>query len=141
VTQAIIVTILATVFLFMPSVNSSYWILVALASILYMVMYVLMMIAAIRLRYKHPNIQRAYQVPGGIKGLWGICLLGITGSALGFFLGFLPPSQLDTGSLIYFESFLIGGTILFCVLPLIIYRFKKPHWQRNYNNHQAAKER
>ncbi len=140
ITQAIIVTVLASVFLFMPSVNSSYWILVALASILYMVMYILMMIAAISLRHKHPHIKSAYQVPGGIKGLWGICLLGITGSAIGFFLGFLPPSQLDTGCLIRFESFLIGGTILFCALPLIIYSLKKPHWN-SHNSHQAARER
>jgi putative glutamate/gamma-aminobutyrate antiporter len=131
ITQAIIVTILSSVFLFMPSVSSSYWILVALASILYMVMYVLMMIAAIRLRHKYPHIRRVYQVPGGIKGLWIICLLGIIGSTLGFFLGFLPPSQLDTGSVIRLEAFLVGGTVLACALPLIIYSLRKPHWKKN----------
>jgi amino acid transporter len=131
IAQAIIVTILSSVFLFMPSVTSSYWILVALASILYMVMYVLMMIAAIRLRHKFPHIQRVYQVPGGIKGLWVICLLGIIGSTLGFFLGFLPPSQLDTGSVIRLEAFLVGGTVLACALPLIIYSLRKPHWKKN----------
>jgi putative glutamate/gamma-aminobutyrate antiporter len=139
ITQAVIVTILSTVFLFMPSVTSSYWILVALASVLYMVMYVLMMISAIRLRHKHPHIDRAYQVPGGIKGLWTICLLGMVGSLLGFVLGFLPPSQLDTGNLIRFESFLIGGTVLFCILPLIIYSLRKPHW--HHKSHQAASDR
>lgn len=129
ITQAIIVTILSTVFLFMPSVNSSYWILVALASILYMVMYVLMFIAALRLRKKFPISPNAYQVPGGSKGLWAFCLMGIFGSLTGFILGFLPPSQLDTGSLIQLESFLVGGTILFCLLPFLIYRLRKPTWR------------
>jgi amino acid transporter len=128
IAQAIIVTILSSVFLFMPSVSSSYWIFVALAAVLYMVMYVLMMIAAIRLRYKYPHVERIYQVPGKIKGLWTICILGIIGSCSGFILGFLPPSQLDTGNILRFESFLIGGTLLFCAIPLMIYSLRKPHW-------------
>ncbi len=132
-TQAIIVTVLSLVFLFMPSVNSSYWILVALASILYMAMYILMFTAALRLRYTKPHVQRSYQVPGGNKGLWFVCLLGIFGSLFGFFIGFFPPSQLDTGSLISFESFLIGGALLFCSLPFLIYRLRKPHWKKVMN--------
>jgi len=130
ITQALIVTGLSFVFLFMPSVSSSYWILVALASILYMMMYVLLFIAALRLRHKHPHIQRAYQVPGGLPGLWIICLLGIFGSTSGFILGFLPPSQLDTGGLIQFESFLIGAGAIFCLLPFLIYSLRKAHWKK-----------
>ncbi len=131
ITQAIIVTVLSTVFLFMPSVSSSYWILVALAAVLYMLMYVIMFIAAIRLRSKLPHIDRIYQVPGGSKGLLAISLLGIAGSSLGLILGFVPPSQLDTGNLIFFEAFLIGGTVLFCALPFLIYRLRKPDWHRD----------
>lgn len=130
ITQGIIVTLLSMVFLFMPSVNSSYWILVALASILYMVMYILMFIAALRLRRQHKIASDAYQVPGGKTGLWIVCSMGIFGSGAGFVLGFLPPSQLDTGSLIRFESFLVGGTLLFCLLPLWIYAQRKPSWHK-----------
>lgn len=130
ITQAIIVTILSTVFLFMPSVSSSYWILVALSSILYMIMYVLLFITAIRLRKKFPHIERAYQVPGGMKGLLIVSILGMIGSLLGFVLGFLPPSHLQTGSLLHYESFLIGGALLFCIAPLLIYQCRKPHWKR-----------
>ncbi len=36
ITQAIIVTVLSALFLFMPSVNGSYWLLTALAAQLYM---------------------------------------------------------------------------------------------------------
>ena len=39
----------------MPSVDSSYWVLVALASLLYMLMYVLMFIAAIVLLINTPK--------------------------------------------------------------------------------------
>ncbi|MDE3046127.1 MAG: amino acid permease [Verrucomicrobiota bacterium] len=130
ITQAIIVSALSLVFLFMPSVNSSYWILVALASLLYMIMYILMFLAALRLRYKKPHIPRLYQVPGGLPGLWILCLIGIAGSAFGFVISFFPPSQLDTGAILPFETFLIGAAILFCGLPFLIYRCRKPAWKR-----------
>lgn len=130
ITQGLIVSALCLVFLFMPSVNSSYWILVALASILYMVMYVLMFVSAIILRYTHPNIHRTYQIPFGRTGIWIVSLLGIFGSGFGCIIGFFPPAQLDTGSFWTFEAFLIGGTLLFCLLPFLILKLRKPHWGR-----------
>lgn len=128
ITQALIVTALSLVFLFMPSVNSSYWILVALASLLYMIMYILMLISAIVLRYKHPNVHRVYKVPGGKVGIWLIALLGIIGSGFGVVISFFPPSHIDTGSLIIMEAFLIGATLIFCTAPFLIFACRKPAW-------------
>jgi putative glutamate/gamma-aminobutyrate antiporter len=130
IAQAIIVTILSLVFLFMPSVNSSYWALVALASILYQIMYVLMFISAIVLRHKSPETPRPYRIPFGDAGLWITSILGILGSIFGLIFGFFPPSQFSTGKLIYFESFLIGGSAVFCLAPLLIFHFRKPSWSR-----------
>lgn len=129
IAQAIIVSVLSLVFLFMPSVNSSYWALVALASILYQVMYVIMFISAIVLRYKQPHVERLYRIPYGNAGMWVVSIFGMIGSSFGFFFGFFPPSQFSTGKLIFFESFLIGGTLLFCAAPLIIYGLRKPSWR------------
>lgn len=134
--QALIVTCLSLVFLFMPSVNSSYWILVALAAILYMGMYILMFIAAIRLRYTQPHVKRPYKVPGGNLGMWVVSGIGLVGALFGFVIGFFPPSQLDTGGWILFESFLGGGAILFTGLPFLIYKLRKPEW-KSYKSHQV----
>jgi amino acid transporter len=128
ITQAIIVTFLSLVFLLMPTVSSSYWALLALSSMLYMVMYILMFISAIILRYKHPHVPRAYKIPFGNIGMWVVATLGILGSGFGLFVGFLPPSQIDTGKLIILESFLVGGMLFFTILPLVIYRLRKPSW-------------
>jgi putative glutamate/gamma-aminobutyrate antiporter len=128
IAQAVIVSILSLVFLLMPTVNSSYWILVALASILYQVMYVLMFISAIVLRYKQPEVHRVFRIPFGNAGLWVVSILGIIGSLFGFVFGFFPPGQFDTGKLLFFESFLIGGTLLFVIAPLLIYAARKPAW-------------
>jgi putative glutamate/gamma-aminobutyrate antiporter len=128
-TQALIVTFLSLIFLFMPSVNSSYWILVALSAILYMGMYILMFIAAIRLRYTQPHVPRPYKIPGGKCGMWIVSLIGLLGASFGFVIGFLPPSQLDTGGWFLFEGFLVGGALLFVALPLLIYKLRKPEWK------------
>lgn len=125
VIQAGIVTFLSLIFLLMPSVNSSYWILLALASILYQIMYLLLFIAAIRLRYKRAHTDRPYQVPGGTKGMWVISLLGLIGSSFALLISFVPPSQIETGGLLVYESLLIGGALLFCLLPFGIYAWEK----------------
>lgn len=126
--QAIIVTISSLVFLFMPNLSSSYWILSALSAQSYLVMYILMFIAAIRLRYSHPHVPRVYEVPYKTRGMWLFSSIGIIASLFAVFLGFVPPTQLHVGSLVFYESFLILGLLIMIAIPLIIYQCRKPHW-------------
>lgn len=130
ITQAIIVTILSFIFLFMPSVNSSYWALVALASLLYMLMYLLMFISAVVLRYKKPEVVRAYKIPYGNFGMWLIAILGTLGALFGVIISFFPPAQIETGNLIILETFLIGSALFFSIVPFLIFRSRKPHWKK-----------
>ena len=113
----------------MPSVNTSYWILVAMASELYLVMYILMFIAAIRLRYTHPHNERHYRIPGGRLGMWLVAGIGILGSLFAIIVGLFPPSQIDTGKVLSYETILIGGTALFCIVPLVIFSCRRPSWK------------
>jgi putative glutamate/gamma-aminobutyrate antiporter len=126
--QAIIVTASSFVFLLMPNVNSSYWILSALSAQMYLVMYLMMFIAAIRLRYSKPLVPRAYRIPNPHKGMWFIASLGIFSSVFAIIVTFFPPKHLNVGNHVFYESFLIGGLALMIVVPLIIYQLKKPHW-------------
>ena len=128
--QGFIVSILALIFLLMPNVNSSFWILLVLASQLYLLMYILMFVTAIVLRYKRPEVHRAYKIPGGHFGMWLVAGLGILSSLFAIILGFFPPQQLDTGNLIFFELFLFLGIIIFCAAPFIILLFKRPSWNK-----------
>lgn len=129
--QGIIVTIISAVFLLMPNVNSSFWILLVLASQLYLVMYIMMFAAGIILRYKKPEVPRAYKIPGGKLGMWLVAGIGMIGSLFAIVIGFYPPEQVDTGSLLFFELFLFGGMIIFCAMPFIILLFKKPSWNEH----------
>ena len=126
--QGMIVSLLSTIFLLMPNVSSSFWILLVLAAQLYLIMYILMFSAAITLRIKKPDTPRAYRVPGGLIGICFIAGLGILGSLFTLILGFFPPEQFDTGSSLFYELFLIIGIVIFCAAPFLILLFKKPSW-------------
>lgn len=123
--QGAIVTLLAFLFLVMPNINSTFWILSALATQLYLVMYVLLFSAAIYLRYKKPDLHRPYKVFGGNLGMNIIAGTGGLVSLAVFFLGFVPPEQLETGSIFFYEGFLIGGLIVFAVIPFLAIRKRK----------------
>lgn len=125
VLQAIIVTLLCSVFLLMSSVNSSYWILTALTSQLALLFYIFMFAAVIRLRYKAPEVVRAYRIPGGNWGVWIVAGVGILTSVGVILLGFLPPSNLQITSVRTYELILIGGILLFALPPLLIHRNQK----------------
>jgi len=129
VLQAVVGTLLAFIFVLMPNVNASYWLITALTSQLYAIVYILMFAAAIRLRYSQPDVERPYKIPGGNLGMWIMGGIGLAGSIIILIIGFFPPSQITTGSLAFYEAFLMGGIILFTLIPFVIYRFRKPHWK------------
>lgn len=128
IVQGIITTLLSLVFLLMPTVNSSYWLLSALSILLYLMMYIFLFAAGIRLRYSQPNVSRSYKIPGKNIGMWLVAGMGILGALFAITLSFFPPSQFKTGSLFFYETFLIGGTVIMCIVPLLIYQFRKPEW-------------
>lgn len=126
--QAIIVTVTSFVILELPTISASFWILSAMSAQIYLVMYILLFIAAIRLRYVKPLVPRTYRVPYGAKGIWLVSSLGIIACFFVILLGFIPPSQLQVGNLVFYELFLISGMIIMSAIPLIVYQVKKPHW-------------
>jgi glutamate:GABA antiporter len=116
------------------SVSSAFWLLSALAVQLYLVMYLLMFSAAIRLRHKDPDVVRPYSVPGGKAGLWIISGIGFVASALVILFGFIPPETVrakGTGSVVEYVAFLIGVMIVFIAIPFIFFHMskKRPHWR------------
>jgi glutamate:GABA antiporter len=119
ISQAVIVTILSALFLFMPSVNGSYWLLTALAAQLYMLMYLLMFAAAIKLRFKAPDHPRAFRIPGGQKGICIVAGIGIIGVLTTLVVSFIPPNGINVGSIFRYETTLVLGLILMCSPPFI----------------------
>jgi len=129
--QGIIVTAITLVYLLMPNVSSAFFLLTALTAILYLIMYVLLYLTAIVLKFKRPDVKRTYEVPGGKIGMVIIAGLGLLAALFAMIVGFFPPSQLTIGSPAFYVIFLLVGASIFVLAPLIIHRFKKPEWKKN----------
>ncbi len=117
--QGGIISLLSCILLIMPGVTATFWILTALAAQLYLLMYILLFVAFMVLRKKSPDTPRPFCVPGGRVGMWsigGVSLLGAFGAIL---LGFVPPSSIEIGSLLFYEGFMILGIVLFTALPFL----------------------
>ncbi len=112
-------------FFFMPNINAVFWLLTALSAQLYLIMYVFLFLSGIVLRYRQPDVKRAFRVPGGNYGMWIVAGIGCLASLFGIFIGFLPPSQLDMGSYSNYLAFLLIGITIFCAAPFIMYSFRK----------------
>jgi len=129
--QAILVSFLTLMFVFMPSVTAAFWILTVLAAQYYVIMYVIMFAAAIYLRYKKPDVERSYRVPGKNFGMWLVCGIGTIGSLFALYVGFFPPAQIETGNRIFYVGFLIVGNLIGCLAPFGVVLFQKDSWFKN----------
>ena len=130
--QAGFVSLWGVIFVLLPGgVNSAFWILLALTTNVYIVMYLLMYLAAIKLRYSQSNVKRAFKVPGGKVGMWVTSGLGIASMIIIFVLALLPPEQASVESinLVAFEALMIVGTIGVVMVPQLIYALRKPSWK------------
>lgn len=124
ITQAIIFSLLSSVFILLDSINAAYWVLSDLSAQMALLVYIFMFAAAIKLRYSQPNQPRSYKVPGGNAVMWVVAGVGIICCLVAMIIGFVPPTQIPIGNVYLFEGFLVGGLFLFVVLPWF---FAKKH--------------
>ncbi|MBS0629017.1 MAG: amino acid permease [Verrucomicrobia bacterium] len=120
--QGLIVSVLCLVFVFMPTVNSSFWLLSAMTAQLALIVYIALFAAGIKLHYRRPDVKRSYKIPGGNKGIWIVCSMGIFACLAVIILGFIPPKQMNIKSVLAYELTLIGGIAILCAIPMLIKR-------------------
>lgn len=120
ITQGLIFTALSTIFVFIDSINAAYWILSDMCAQLALLAYVFMFAAAIKLRYTQPEKPRAYKIPGGLIGMWAVAGIGIVCCVATIIVSFVPPAQIPIKNIAFFESFLIGGWVIFVLIPWLL---------------------
>ena len=124
--QGTVITLVALLYALIPSVSRAYWIFTALATQVYLIMYLLMFIAAIKLRRSQPDRARGYKAPA----LGVLCLLGGVSSVFAFVIGFVPPAQFGhTNSLVYALLILAGILAIGIVPPVLMDRLRRPAWK------------
>lgn len=102
--QACGVSLLSTLFLLLPSLNSSYWIMITLATQMYLLMYLLMFLGAIRLAWIERNTSH-----------WFILLvstMGLVGISIAFIASFNLPTSLQYSPQRYYVLFLVVSLLL-----------------------------
>ena len=126
VAQGIVVTLIGLLYALIPSVSSAYWIFSVMTTQVYLIMYVLMFIAAMQLRRNQPNHPRGYKAPW----LRTECVVGVLASVLAILIGFVPPSQFSSSSPVVYGLLILAGILVLGVLPpLALYHFRKPSWK------------
>lgn len=127
VTQGIVTTIIALGYALIPSVSSAYWMFSVITTQVYLIMYLLMFVAAVRLRKSQPDHPRGFRAPI----LVSLCGVGFTASLAALLVGFIPPSQFGGGNpLVYFAIVAIGALGLGLLVPFLFYKFRKPSWKQ-----------
>lgn len=127
ITQACIVSIVCLAFVFLPSINASYWFLSALTTTLYMLMYAIMFLSAFRLRQTRHIQSSSFTIPGGKLGSAIVCALGLFACLVTIIVGFIPPSNIDFGGPWHYQLYCLAG-ITAMMLPLVfIYLYREKH--------------
>jgi putative glutamate/gamma-aminobutyrate antiporter len=126
VVQGGVTTVIALLYALIPSVSSAYWILSVMTTQIYLIVYLLMFVAAVRLRRDQPNVQRGYKAPA----LKFMCGMGFLASAAAIVIGFVPPSQFGSSSALKYGALILGGTVLLGIVPPWLFlKFRKPGWK------------
>jgi Amino acid permease len=124
--QGIVVTIIGLLYAFIANVSSVYWIFSVMTTQVYLIMYVLMFVAAVRLRRTQPDHPRGYRAPILVTQ----CVVGVLASVLAFLIGFVPPSQFGHANPLLYALLILAGILVLGVLPpFLLYRLRKPSWK------------
>ncbi|MEV0649686.1 APC family permease [Phytomonospora sp. NPDC050363] len=126
VTQGLVTTVIALLYAFIPDVSSAYWILSVITTQVYLVVYLLMFVAAVRLRRNQPDHPRGYRAPALVL----LCVVGLLSSLAAMAIGFVPSSQFGGGSAVTYVAIVAGGLIIVGLLiPFLFLKLRKPSWQ------------
>lgn len=117
--EAIIFTMVTSVFLIMPKITDTFWLLLDLASQITLIYYIILFMAGIRLRYVKATAG-GFRLPGG-NLLW-ICimLIGALTSGLALSAGFIAPNDLDAHSVFLFRMVMSVGLMGALLAPILL---------------------
>ncbi|HEX6681509.1 MAG TPA: APC family permease [Candidatus Limnocylindrales bacterium] len=126
VSQGVVTTVIALLYAFIPDVSSAYWILSVITTQVYLVVYLLMFVAAMRLRRNQPDHPRGFKAPA----LALLCVVGLLASLAALLIGFVPSSQFGGNNTFTYVLIVGGGLVIVGLLiPFLFYKLRKPSWK------------
>jgi amino acid transporter len=120
--QAVIVSIICFLGMLI-NLNAVFYVLTIISAQIYLVMYALMFISVIVLRFTKPNIKRSFRIPGGSPGLWIVAGTGLLASVLGICFMFVPPDMQDVSiNTTWFTPIILLAFAVVIGAPFILYK-------------------
>lgn len=127
IAQAIIASILATLFLILPTIQAAFAMILALTSQFTVMMFILIFAAAIRLRFTESAAVRPFRVGknGGNLALVFWAGLGIVACACAFFLGLFPPQFSHVQKISQYVTLMVIADLIIIAIPFLYIIFKQ----------------
>lgn len=119
VAQAVLVSIFCIFLQFVPNVNTYYWFLMALSTGLYMLVYILLFLAALKLK----RAEQGYQIPRKMRT--ASCMAGLFACLTTVVIGFLPPADMLIENRSDYALAIIGGFILMVAPGALLWWYQK----------------
>jgi len=130
VVQALVISTIGCLLLMMPNLNIGFWVSNALAVCVYFFMYGLLLLAGIYLRYKEPDVDRKFKIPGpGNLGMWIVVIIGLATLIFGLVLTILPPAQLNIKDPVSYVVILSTSVLVLVAIPFLAYQLRRPSWK------------
>lgn len=120
--QAIIMTIICLLLELVPSVQAYYWLLTALSTQIYSLMYLMMFFAALKLKLTNKESTRNnedFNIPGGKFGMVFVCILGIVGTISCVIVGFIPPDNLYENPFEFIQ--MLSICFVLSIVPVVLF--------------------
>jgi len=124
---------------FLDQGTGAFWVIFVLSSVVFLLPYLLMFPALIKLRYKFPDHPRPYKVPLGNFGVWFwaiLCELGIIFTLALFFIA--PESDIPTD--VYY-GITIAATVISVAVGFILYFRSKGTIDQSYRKEVTDREK
>lgn len=119
--QAVLVSIFCLSTFLSKSMAAAYWTLSALTTLCYFIPYLMMFAGFLRLRIKYPDQKRSFRIPGRVLPVL-LPSVGFISVLFAVVLLFVPPQEVDMGSLVVYELQIGGGGVLFALVGDMLYR-------------------
>jgi amino acid transporter len=112
-----------------PKVETLFWNLFAFSTLVFLLSYLVMAAAFLKLRYSDPAAPRPYRVPGGMVGAWitSTLVFGFIAAAMVFFMWWPGASLARTGYQNYVLQVGIGMTLV--LLLGVVLALIAPRWR------------
>ncbi|CAD5902626.1 Amino acid permease [Carnobacterium maltaromaticum] len=129
--QAVVISLVSFLYVVIPDISAAFLIITITTTILYCVVYLLIAISAIKLRYKMPEVERPFRLGSKGNGLmWFISGLSILSVIVTILVSLIPPSSISQSGHVGYIIYQVGATVIMIGIALLIFKFKKPEWKK-----------